>query len=283
MEVQSPSFQPSASQAQFVPPMFMPYIEGPKMDWTVNDGLYHRFLKWKLKYENILDCELAMIPESKKCKKVIAWSGDLGMDQYVSRSLPAEDLCLDVLWSKVENFCKPHANEVRARFNLLTSFRQENRSVDEWYNVVQVKFHLLNTHQRLQVSCTETCFGFSCEMKILFPTQSMNAVLILTSFLQAKSGSLQRKWRHQRLQCITSNKLQVTLKQPKSIWWDISRQTSHQARARRNRILSSQNHPVTRGIQVKAINKCHPRKRNLILIKHIPEKIDVPSVEIQSM
>ena len=41
MEVQSSCFQPSTSQAQFVPPMFMSYIEGPKMDLTVNDCLYH--------------------------------------------------------------------------------------------------------------------------------------------------------------------------------------------------------------------------------------------------
>ena len=60
---------------------FMPYIEGPKMDWTVDDSLYHRFLKWKPKCENILDCERAMLPESKKCKKVIVWSGDFDMDQ----------------------------------------------------------------------------------------------------------------------------------------------------------------------------------------------------------
>ena len=33
---------------------FMPDIEGPKMDWTVNDGLYHRFLKWHFKCKNIL-------------------------------------------------------------------------------------------------------------------------------------------------------------------------------------------------------------------------------------
>ena len=47
MEFQGLQFiQPSTSQAQlFVQPMFMPYIEGPKMDWTVNDSLYHRFLK----------------------------------------------------------------------------------------------------------------------------------------------------------------------------------------------------------------------------------------------
>ena len=76
MEVQIPSFQPSTSQALFVPPMFMTYVEGSKMDWTVNGGLYHRFLKWKLKCENILDCEIVMLTDSKKCKKVIAWSGD---------------------------------------------------------------------------------------------------------------------------------------------------------------------------------------------------------------
>ena len=61
-EMQILHSQPSTSQAQFVAAMFMPYIEGPKMDWTVNDGLYHRFLKWKLKCENILDREPAMLP-----------------------------------------------------------------------------------------------------------------------------------------------------------------------------------------------------------------------------
>ena len=65
--------------------MFMPYIDSPMMDWTVNDGLYHRFLKWNLKCENILECELAMLPERRQCKKVIAWSGDFGIDQYVFR------------------------------------------------------------------------------------------------------------------------------------------------------------------------------------------------------
>ena len=30
---------------QFPPNMFMPYIEGYCMDWTVNDGFYQRFLK----------------------------------------------------------------------------------------------------------------------------------------------------------------------------------------------------------------------------------------------
>ena len=86
MEVRSPQcFPPYTSQSQsFVHQMFMSYIERPKMDWTVNDSLYHRLLKCKLKCENTLDCELARLPEAKKCKKVIARRRDLGMDQYVS-------------------------------------------------------------------------------------------------------------------------------------------------------------------------------------------------------
>ena len=54
-------------QPQPVPSMFMPYIEGPKMDWTVNDGLNHRFLMWHLKCENILECELVALPERQQC------------------------------------------------------------------------------------------------------------------------------------------------------------------------------------------------------------------------
>ena len=118
---------------------YMPYIEGPTMDWTVNDGLYNRFLKWKLKCENILECELAMLPERRKCKKVIAWSGDFGLDQYISWNLSNE-----VIWKKYEEFCKPQANELRARFDLLTSFKQDQMSVDEWYNKVQTQIGLCN-------------------------------------------------------------------------------------------------------------------------------------------
>ena len=129
-------------QPQPVPSMFMPYIEGPKMDLTVNDGLYHRFLKWHLKCENILECELAALPERQQCTKVIAWSGNFGMDQYVSWGLPTDQLMLDTILGRFEKFCKLQSNEVCTRFDLLISFRQGSRSVDEWYNVVQAQINL---------------------------------------------------------------------------------------------------------------------------------------------
>ena len=131
---------PTSLQTQLQ--QFVPYIEGPKMDWTVNDGLYHWFLKWKLKCENILDCELATLSETGQCKKLICWSGDDGMDLVVSWGLTDSELTLNTLWTKFEDFCKPQSNEVSARFDLLTSFRQGDKSVDEWFNAVQKQINL---------------------------------------------------------------------------------------------------------------------------------------------
>ena len=64
------------------------------------------------------------------------------MDQYVSWCLSAEELNLDTILGKFEEFCKPQSNGVRACFDPLTSFRQGNKTVDEWYNVVQAQVNL---------------------------------------------------------------------------------------------------------------------------------------------
>ena len=78
-----------------------------KVNWTVDDRLYQRFLKWHLKCKTILDCKLENLPTNQKCQKVIAWSVDFGMDLYVSWNIPKEDLTLDAIWAKFKEFSKP--------------------------------------------------------------------------------------------------------------------------------------------------------------------------------
>ena len=153
----------------------MPCIEGPKMDWTVNDGLYHTFLKWHLKCENVLECELAMLSERRKCKKVITCRGDFGMDQYVSWSLLPEELMLGTIWDKFEEFCKSQSKEVRARFDLLTSFRQGNRPVKNGIMLSKPKLLWLHTPQKQPRDFTGIFLGSSLKMKNLSPRQSMTA------------------------------------------------------------------------------------------------------------
>ena len=158
--------------------MYMPYIEGPCMDWMVNNTLYHRFLKWHLKCTNIFECELAALPEHQKCKKVIAWSSDCGMDQYVSWNLPSSDLTLDTIWGKYKKYCKPQSNEVWARFDLLTSLNQGTCSIDEWYNAVQAQVNLARYPQRQPRYYTGTYSGSSYETKNLYPEPSVMEVSI---------------------------------------------------------------------------------------------------------
>ena len=60
----------------------------------------------------------------------------------MSWNLTNKELTLDVTWEKFEEFCKTKSNEAGARFYLLTSFRQGERSVGEWYNAVQTQVEL---------------------------------------------------------------------------------------------------------------------------------------------
>ena len=91
----------------FPPNMFMPYIEGPHMDWTVNDGLYHRFLKWRLKCKNILECEFAALPECQKCKKVVAWVWNLRWTSMCPGTCPRKTSAWTQFGNALKNFASP--------------------------------------------------------------------------------------------------------------------------------------------------------------------------------
>ena len=69
--------------------------------------------------------------------------------------MSSEELTLEVIWKKFEEFCKLQATDMMARFDLLTSLRQGDMSVDEWYNAVQTQVALpkypQSTAQILQI------------------------------------------------------------------------------------------------------------------------------------
>ena len=79
---------------------------------------------------------------AKSVRRSLQWSGDFGMDQYISWRLSKDDMNLETIWEKFEDFCKLQSNEVHAQFDLLTSFHQGNKSVNEWYNAVQAQVNL---------------------------------------------------------------------------------------------------------------------------------------------
>ena len=82
------------------------------------------------------------------------------MDLYVSWNIPKDALTLDAIWNKFEQFSKPQTNKVRARFDLLMSFHQGTRNVDEWYNAVQAQVNLAKYPPETAKSSTEIFLVF---------------------------------------------------------------------------------------------------------------------------
>ena len=127
-------------QFHYAGPM-VPYVESPKMDWTIDDAFHSRFMQWKIigkPWRTFLTVSFQYFKRVLDLgKKVIQLSGDVGLDMYISWALSAADVKLQTIWTKFEEFCKSQLNATCARFFLLTSFGQGNRSIDKWYNAVQ--------------------------------------------------------------------------------------------------------------------------------------------------
>ena len=77
-----------------------------------------------------------------------------------------------------EELCKPQTNQVRARFDLLTSFRQGDHSANEWYNVVQAQINLAKYPPETPKILHRDIFWFFSGMRNLSLRQLM--ILILT-------------------------------------------------------------------------------------------------------
>ena len=104
----------------------------------------------------------------------------------MSWNLTNEELTLDVIWEKIEEFCKPQSNEVRARLDLLTSFKQGERFVNEWHNAVQTQVALAKYPQETATILNRDIFWIFLYDENLYQRQLMIAIFISTSSLQAK-------------------------------------------------------------------------------------------------
>ena len=86
-----------------------PFIQGPSMDWTMDDGLYSRFQTWKISCNLIMDSELCELSEVRKINTLPRWSGDFGIKKLKSWQKEPSQLTLNFIWGEYESYCKPHS------------------------------------------------------------------------------------------------------------------------------------------------------------------------------
>ena len=135
------------------------------------------------------------------------------MDQYVSWGLHTDQLTLEFICGKFEDFCKPQSNEVHARFDLLTSFCQGNRSIDEWYNVVQAWVNLAKyPPETAKILQRDIFWFFLCDEEFVSKTISDGSV-DLEKFPASKVRQLAKKLESSKA---TSMSYQTSSRRPAS-------------------------------------------------------------------
>ena len=59
--------------------------KGPSMDWSTDDNLYNRFKMWKQRCELLFTGPMAKLEEDIKCKHLLYWSGEHGIELFTGR------------------------------------------------------------------------------------------------------------------------------------------------------------------------------------------------------
>ena len=140
-----------------------PFIQGPSMDWNMDDGLYSRFQTWKISCNLILDSELCDLSEVRKVNTLLRWSGDFGIKKLKSWQKEPSQLTLDFIWGEYESYCKPQSNELRAWYDVLKKLTQGSLPADDWMTKLQSQLHLCNYQPEMEEVLLRDLFLFGLQ------------------------------------------------------------------------------------------------------------------------
>ncbi|EDO26620.1 predicted protein, partial [Nematostella vectensis] len=107
-------------------------FETPKIDWTKSLDIEMKFKRFRQKCELLFDGPLKQRSEEQKCRYLLFWTGDYGLDLFNTWNLSTEQANkLAEYWKRFEEHVKPQSNHLLNRF-YLRSLKQNNRPLDEF-------------------------------------------------------------------------------------------------------------------------------------------------------
>ena len=157
------------------------------MDWPIDDALYSRFNTWKLKCDNILKVKLGSLPDARKSKTLLQWSGCFRLGAY-TQGKSLQTLCgqdgrssaSHKLMNRVHDMtCSSHSDKLDpVRMSGTIKCRSH------WLYVVD--------NRRPHASCLETYFCLVCKTKSFLPRVCQRLVF---NGLQPGSGIWPKSWK----------------------------------------------------------------------------------------
>ena len=128
-------------------------FESPKIDWTPGPDLPQRFKRFRQKCELLFDGPLKARTNEQRCRYVLLWTVDYGLDLFNTWNLSSEEQNkLDEYWKRFEEHVKPQSNHILNRF-YLRNLRQNGRPLDDFLTeaklLIQNSGYLSTLHDEL--------------------------------------------------------------------------------------------------------------------------------------
>ena len=111
---------------------------------------------------------------------------------------PVKSYCLTQSGKNMKSFASHNQMRLGLDLTCLQASSKATRSVYESYNALETQVALPKYPPETAKILHRDIFWISSKMKSLSPRQSMIVIQTWTGFPQARSGSLQRRWRVQR-------------------------------------------------------------------------------------
>ena len=107
-------------------------FEPPKIDWTPGPDLPQRLRRFRQKCELLFDGPLIERTTEQRCRYILLWTGDYGLDLFNTWNLTGEEQNKpEEYWKRFEGHVKPQSNHILNRF-YLRNLRQNKRPLDDF-------------------------------------------------------------------------------------------------------------------------------------------------------
>ena len=107
-------------------------FEPPKIDWTPGPDLTQRLKRFRQKCELLFEGPLKARTNEQRCKYLLLWTGDYGLDLYNTWNLNADQTKdINEYWQRFEEHVKPQSNHLLNRF-YLRALNQNSRPLDDF-------------------------------------------------------------------------------------------------------------------------------------------------------
>ena len=172
----------------------------------------------------------------------------------------------------------PKSNGVRAGFDLPISFRQGERSVDEWYNTVQTQVALAKYPQETAKILHRDIFWFSLRHEEFVLKTINDSNIDLNEFPASKVHQPAKKMESSK---VTFTHIKQVASDPQAIQntSDVTpaHRIIHPASSKRKIKPSSLDKKTTGSLTMKINKECH-NTRSFILVKNAQDQQDVQSL-----